>query len=366
MKKHLILLFFLIIIGYFPVVAQQNPPLKEKGLVDEGITFLPHWKGEVIREFSGDNNCHAARLFPLFAQCSEFSAPQGFRLTARGDDRFLEMMLEPYFMEEGEELTNEIMEDGEVLTKGGSTLNVFFNDPTRLFHLPVAGDIYPEPTQTYVFNGYPVYFNGQTESTIIARTSQPLWVSVTQQQYLEVLIAEEEAKKASQPTVTNDENLREIEQTYQLLLKTDEEAAAEFKASMAEHTAALRTEETPTDMLIMLRDELNRLTAVERKSPAYYSIGAMERYGNLSGLVPAADKAWATALVRPNYSLVDKSNKSLQLMVLRWNLTTDNENPSIPRLYPNKQSTGYAIADQRLWELYSNTEFWKQAGSCVR
>lgn len=93
----------------------------------------------------------------------------------------------------------------------------------------------------------------------------------------------------------------------------------------------------------------------------------MERYGYLSGLVPAAEESmWAAVLVRPNYSLVDKNSSSLQLMVLRWNLTTDNENPSIPRLFSNKQSTGYALADQRLWGLYNNTEVWKQAGSRVR
>lgn len=355
MKKLLSLIFFLIIIGYFPVTAQQNPPYNDQGVVEEGVSFLPFRKGEVTREFSGGNNCHAARLFPIFAQCSEFNAPQGYRITARGDDRFLEMMLEPYFME-----------DGMVLTNGGSSLTVYFNDPARLFHLPVAGDIYPEPKQTALFNGYPVYFNGQTETTVIAHTTQPFWVPVTQQQYLEVLIVEEEARQGSQPAVTNDENLREIERTYQLLLKTDKAAAAEFKASMEEHVVALRSEETPKELLTMLRDELNQLPPAERNAPAYYSVGAMERYGNLSGLVPFADREWATALVRPNYSLVDKNNGSLQMMVLRWDLTTDNENPSIPRLYSNIQSTGYALADQRLLELYNNAEVWKQAGTHVR
>lgn len=364
--KHLILISLLITIGYFPAVAQQDPPLKEKGLVEEGITFLPQRKGEVIREFSGDNNCHAARLFPLFAQCRELNTPQGFRFTARGDDRFLEMILEPYLIEDGVEITNELEEDDLVLTKGGSSLTIYFNDPSRLFHLPVAGDVYTEPTQTAHFNGFPVYYNGQSERTVIKHSSQPLWIPVTQQQYLEVLIAEEETRKGSQPAVSNDENLREIEQTYQLLLKTDKKAAAEFKASMEGHTAALKAEETPTDMLTMLRDELGRLTPNERKSPAYYSVGAMERYGNLSGLVPVGDKEWASALVRPNYNLVDKNNKSLQLMIIRWNLTTNNEDPSAPRLYPNKPAIGYALVDQQLWELYNNTEVWKQAGSHVR
>lgn len=76
-----------------------------------------------------------------------------------------------------------------------------------------------------------------------------------------MLIKEEETRKGSKPTVTNDENLREIEQTFQLLLKTDREAAAEFKAGIAEYTTALQTEETPTDMLTMLRNELTRLKA---------------------------------------------------------------------------------------------------------
>ncbi len=102
---------------------------------------------------------HGVRLFPLFALCREFSTLEGFRLTARGDDRFLEMMLEAYFMEEVVELTN-----------GGSSLTRYFNDLSRLFHLPVARDIYPEPTQTAFFNGYPVYYNGQSECAVIAQT----------------------------------------------------------------------------------------------------------------------------------------------------------------------------------------------------
>ncbi len=355
MKKHLLLLGLLITIGYYPATAQQNTPYNDQVTREEGVAFLPFRRGEVIRKITGANNNPPAQCFPVFANFREFNPPQGFRLTVFGNDSYMELLAEPY-----------IKEGQEVFTKGGSSLTLNFNDPNKLFHLSVVDDIYPKPIVVAEFYGHPVYFNGQYETTVIANNRGPLFRQVTKQQYLEALIEDAERKQRSTPPVSHDENIKEMEKAYRLLLETDRAAAAEFKQSMDDYIASLGEEQPAADLVTMLSNELNGLSPAELKEYAYYDIGAMERYGNFSGLVPNSEKDNATALVRPYYWLVEKNNSNIQLIILRWNLSTTEHDPSAPRLYTSQKRSGYALTDQRMAELYHTAEIWKSIFNMVR
>ncbi len=335
--------------------SQENKQYTDQVTIEEGVSFLPFRRGEVIRKIAGASNNPPAQCFPVFATFREFNPPQGFRLKVYGTDSYMDLLAEPY-----------IKEGQEVYTKGGSSLTLYFNDPSKLFHLSVVGDIYIEPVKTVEFNGCPVYFNGQYETTVIANKQMPLYNRVTKQQYLEALIKEAQKNQGGSEQVSIEDNINEMEKAYRLLLETDQAAAAEFKQGMDDYIATLREEQPATDMVTMLRNELSDLSPAELKEYAYYDVSAMERYGNLSGLVPNSEKDNATALVRPNYRLVEKNNPNIQLIILRWNLSTSEHDSSAPRLFTSQKTSGYALADQQLVTLYHHTEIWNRIINLVR
>ena len=328
---------------------------------DSEVTFLPHYKGEVVNKISGIPSSNAAKVFSVLSSWQPFRSPQGFKLTAYGDNVHLEVMAEPY-----------LSQDGLTLTNGGASLNVYFNDPSKIFGLSVVGDIYIKPQKMAEFYSYPIYYNGNYETTVVVKTHKPLFVPVTQEEFLKALIAEEEKKQKDYgPAMPADEYQKEIEKAYRELLKTDKKAAVEFKKEMEgaakEYAASLKQNNQAPDMLTSLKMELQNLSGQERQQQAYYVLGAMEKYGNFSGLVPESDREQGEPLVRPNYNLIEKGKGAIQLMVMRWNIKTEAiENESSPRLYTPKQDIGYELSDNRIAELYNSSSIWARIFALVR
>ena len=324
---------------------------------ENGVTFLPHYKGEVVNKISGIPSSNAVKVFSVISSWQPFISPQGFKLTAHGDNTQLEVMVEPYFSQ-----------DGITLTNGGASLNVYFNDPLKIFRSSVVADIYIKPLKVAEFYGYPIYYNGYFETTIIGKSHKPLFVPVTREEYLKALIAEEEKKqKGYGQTMTADEYQKEIDKTYRELLKTDKQAAAEFKKEMEGVVKEYAASNKTPDVISLLKEELQNLSAQERQQQAYYALGAMEKYGNFSGLVPESDKGQGEPLVRPNYNLIEKGKGSIQLMVMRWNIKTEViENESSPRRYTPKQNIGYELSDNKIAELYNSPTIWARIFSLVK
>ncbi len=349
MKKQ-ILLFLTIILSQLSILGQNKTPFSDKIVEHNGVAFLPYCKGEVKNKITGNNNSNADKIFSVIASWQPFCPPQGFKLTAFGDNSYLELILDPYFLESGQAITN-----------GGSSATIYFNAPSKIFDIPVVSDIYFKPEKTADFLGYPIYFNGRFETSAISKAQNPLFLPVTREEFLKDLIADEEKKQKEYGTgLSVDESLREMEKAYRELLKRDKVAAAEFKNEMDDYAANLKQNIDTPDLVSLLKTELDKLSPSERKTQAYYSIGAMEKYGNFSGLVPESDKDSGNLLVRPNYSLIEKGKNSIQLIVVKWNLTTTNKENCSPRLYIPKQNVGYEIADNILSELYNNTDIWRQ------
>lgn len=355
MKKHILVVMALVLM-HISSFGQGN---KDKD--DSEVTFLPHYKGEVVNKISGIPSSNATKVFSVLSSWQPFISLEGFKLTAFGDNTHLEVMAEPYFSQEGLTLTN-----------GGASLNVYFNDPSKIFDAPVVADIYIKPSKAAEFYGYTIYDNGRFETTAIIKNHKPLFVPVTQEEYLKALITEEEKKqKEDGPEISVDEYRKEIEKTYRELLKTDKKTAEEFKKEMEgtdkEYAASLKQNNKLSNILATLRTELKNLLFQERQQQAYYDIGAMEKYGNFSGLVPESDKDQGEPLVRPNYNLIEKGKGNIQLMVIRWHFTTEPiENKSSPRRYTKKQGIGYELTDNRIAELYNNPSIWAQIFALVR
>lgn len=353
MKKHILPILALTLLQA-PTFGQENSNAKDS---DE-VTFLPHYKGEVVNKISDKPTSNASKVFSVLSSWQAFTAPQGFKLTAFGDNAHLELMAEPY-----------LLQDGITFANGGASLNVFFNDPSKVFHSSVVADIYLKPEKVADFYGFPVYSNGTFEVTVIEKTHKPLFVPVTQEEYLKALIADEEKKqKSNGPTMSAAEYQKEVDKTYRELLKTDKKAAAEFKKEMegVAKEYATNLNQVP-DIISSLKMELQKLSPQERQQQAYYALAAIEKYGNFSGLVPENDKEIGTPLVRPNYSLIEKGKDTIQLMAMRWNLTTVTaEFQSAPRLYTRRQDIGYELADNMLTDLYNNSTIWTRIFALVR
>lgn len=66
------------------------------------------------------------------------------------------------------------------------------------------------------------------------------------------------------------------------------------------------------------------------------------------------------------YRPADKNNPAIQLIILRWKLSTAIDDSSAPRLFKSQKRSGYALVDQRMVELYHSAEIWKGIFNLVR
>lgn len=131
--------------------------------------------------------------------------PQGYEVEAYSDGlrNLLEINLMPY-----------LFDDGEIVRKAGSSVVFYFNDPRSLLGLPINSDLddfYLSPVKIAEFMGYPIYMNERGEAIVIYKGREPLFLPVSQDEYLTALISAEAKKEKEHPqTVTVDDNLKEL------------------------------------------------------------------------------------------------------------------------------------------------------------
>lgn len=348
MKKHIIFLFFLL--GTWAYGQEYS----RKTITKSENTFLPFLKGEVVNKIP-TNNVNAGKVFAILQTWQPINPPQGFKVEAFGDENNLEIYFMPYVLEEGE--TN---------TKPGSMLSLYFNKITSIFQQPVVADIYLAPAKISDFMGYPVYNNGTHEIVAIHNGPGPVFLPISREEYLTALIKNEEDKQKEYASGVSSMNKKqEIEKAYQELLKLDKAAAEDFKKAMDNLTSVVSQNNTHMDFLESLKKELSGLSPSDRKKHAYYSPGAMEQYGNFSGLTPDNDVENAQQLVKLNYKAVDNVNNDIRLITLILTLS-NNELLHAVALNEQQDSTGFELTDDKLLALYRDKAIWKKIYELVK
>jgi hypothetical protein len=333
------------------VPAQQRHPFSEKTVDVKDRTFLPFTKGEVVRKISGTQKPVLDQICSIITAWDSIAPPQGIKVFCSGFENSLDIYFLPYLFEDGIRVASE----------GGPMVSVYVNDPLRMFGHPVVSDIFLCPQKTADFNGFPIYCNGRQEVTIVSGKKIPLFVPVSQEEYLKVLIAKEEKANQTNPGSDYQSAFREMEKAYQQLLKTDKEAANEFKLQMDEFKAEIGkngNEANVIDPVALLKQELAGLSAEGQKQQAWFSgASAVETYKNASGLVPFEDRHNAHALVRYNPSLIEGSSKDqVQLLVICWSVGESIDSDK-PRVYKEGRA-GFHLAHHLMSQLYLDQKIW--------
>jgi hypothetical protein len=316
-------------------------------------TFLPYIKGKVVNRIP-ENDVNAQKIWAILRSLPGVSTPQGYEVEAYSDGtgRMLVLYLMPYLLEEG-----------ETVHKPGSSINFYFNDIAAILGQPLQpgiDEIYTLPLKTGDFMGFPMYEQGR-ETTAIYKGNEPLFLPVSQEEYLNTLIQYEEQKqKENGGPISTDDNLKEIEKAYQELLKTDKAAAEEFKKEMESFQKDLAQNNTTDNLTSSYKKELARLSPAERKKQAYYALHSMEETGNFSGLVPENETEGAQPLVKANDKAISKNtNGPIRLIVVTWDLSND-EHPYSPRQDQPQDKAGYALTDDKMHEILQNQTIWQR------
>lgn len=347
MKKYVAALLFLI-----SGITTYGQEYSSKAITVGEYTFLPYLKGKVINRISR-SDITSLKIFTVLQSQPDVGTPQGYEVEAYsdGNSRFLDINFMPY-----------VLVKGETIRSPGSRINLYFNDISLILGQPLQngiGDIYTAPVKTGYFMDYPIYEHEGRETTVIYKGDEPLFLPVSQEEYLTALIkAEEKKQKDNGITASKDENLVEIEKVYQELLRIDKTAAEEFKKEMESYQKDLDQNNSTEVLVTSYKKELALLSPSERKKQAFYALYAMERNGNFSGLLPQ-NEIGSQPLVKPNYKAVPKATSNLRLIVLEWKLS-NNEHPYSPRSYQPINKVGYELTDDKIYELYHNEPIWKR------
>lgn len=227
----------------------------------------------------------------------------------------------------------------------GTWVTVYLNGMDKTtFGAPIAGDICVIPRKTADFFDFGIYQTAGEEVTMASRDNVDVFIPVSQELYLSEAIKGQKQEKenagitSSNPT--KEERRKEIEQAYKEILEVNRQTAEEFRSK------ALKDLENESDTEFLdlegkLREELGKMSAVERKQPAFYAGDGdvapkmFELTGNYSGLCPDGHRDGCEALARINPELIGFSaSGKINLMLIQWNyIQLTGENRDKPRFY---------------------------------
>jgi len=309
----------------------------------------------------------------------DFPAEQESKLTAS-----VEIAFSPYFL----------LRDEALIDFGNSTIfNIYLNNPYNIAGTPLMADIYPCPKKVDTFYGTDVYITDREEVTIFNYSGKPVFLPVSQEEFIQTLIRYWKSKieadeSENQDYLAENENFNskealkqrdeEMELAYRELLKYDKQAAEELKKEFEEvkKLAAEYMEETnigevmsgsvsfDREQITKLEQELAEMSSYERKRQAFYSLAALENFDNVSGLLPESHKNNGDALVRINPQLVDDNIDKIQLVSIQWHLK-NNQHYDSPRLITISSDPGY-ITDNKILKLYSDKVLWSNLFNTIK
>lgn len=425
-QVQIILLNVLLAFAFISQAIAQDQPFSNKVEIDSyGNEIMPYARGEVVRMFqpSSENVPKAigqshlqtfGRMADVVAVWGKLNPPQGFRASFRSyNSKFynsglfefesqdpnpyyegiFSVVFEPYFKSEtGKPI---------VSPQGvGANVTVYFNNPYRMAGSPLIEDIYLCPRQTSDFYGFPIYQTNLSELTIVSKKQLPLFLPVSQEEFLMAHIRfwekELEKNKKEQQLPENQlsikgtfdaekaERIKTMEEAYRTILQYDQNAAEEFRREFlkteSEVGADLSTDpdagvaksdliQTSVDLakqtVELLQAELDALTPQQRKLQAHFHVDAQEKYHNRSGMVPyerAKPHENCEPLVRINPQLVDARNPNPQLMIISWDILFNAaDSHESPRFFNDDPKASQAhTGDRGIAELYKQEAIWKR------
>jgi len=354
-------LILMLLSGLLSPAASQNS-YSDQTIAFGEDEFFPYTRGRILKNIEGENAAMMEQICRAIISWDSLNPPKGFEIRFNSSETVAQMAFLAY-----------VMEGGLKTTKSGPTLNIYINDPVRILGSPVAENIFLQPEKVSDFYGCPVYRNTDNEVTVIYKARTPLFVPVTREEYLQQLIRTESARQGKedrgQQKSDSEIILEEMEKSYRDLLKVDPDAAAEFKIEIQKFRADMEKDQdagAPVGLLASLKAELEKLSPAERKQPALYSVGAFERYGNFSGLVPESGKETGAALVRlaPEYAGMTDNRDAIKILILSWNVGSDNAKSDKPRLFQGSPK-GFQLADYHMARLYHQQKIWNSIISLV-
>ncbi len=356
MKTHLFLLFSCI-----SVISMAQSSFSNQTITVGEDVFMPYCRGEVHTYFEGEMAQIMEEIYESIALWDTLNPPKGFEANFNGRNNVLDIIFASYLKQENSKTI-----------KSGAALSFCINDPVSALGSPVVKNIFLQPKKVADFFGHPVYQNTQKEVTVISKNKTSLFFPVTQEEYLEQLIEVETIKQNNNSgnlkKNDSDEILSEMENAYKKILKTDSASAAEFKTEIQKFKAEMvnnPTKNISDDMLTSLKKELEQLSSVGRNKPAIYSLGAMEKNANFSGLMP--DEENGTALVKVAPEFLDMKNKknALKLLVITWNVGANNSMSDKPRLFDGEVN-GFGLADFYMVKLYHQQKIWNNIFNLIQ
>lgn len=293
-----------------------------------------------------------------------------------GDDSItsssIEIHFSPYYLENGQPAVN---------FKVSSFFQIHLNNPYVLAGTPLMADVYPCPQKIDDFYGHAVYATNREEVTILNFSNQPVFLPVSQEEFINLAIRywehkidEEKAAKENylltieghQKTEEIQRQKDEFEQAYNQLLQYDKKAADDLKKTFEEVMAMNLFENNDAAVfnsavsfaktqISKLNEELSAMGLDERKRQGVYDINAFEMFNNASGLVPASHKAYGDALVRTNPDLVTEPYRKIQIASVHYHLLHHEFDK--PRSCAMSEDAAY-ITDNKLLSVYNDKELW--------
>ena len=424
MIPNLNLLTVCLVIFQFVAFAQEHPFSDEVVTDSYGNEIMPYARGEVRRlqnvlcsdfptRFLDSYSSTLDKIMDFATNWDKLQPPQGFRASfyntfnvVYNGDAYkslsedpqpynisrLEIIFEPYYKSEtGKPAV------AQIGISASGTLTI--NNPYLVVGSPVIADIYVCPRKTAEFYGFPIYQTNSDEITVVSKKQFPLFIPVTQEEYIKAHITfwEREIAKnrKEQQNPENEKSVREIvdgekagrqkamEEAYRELLKFDKNAAEELKKTMLELETELAANfakdqeagyskndilENDNSMarqtLAALQAELAAFSPAQREKQAHYHADAQGIYQNRSGLVPfeeAKPRINCEPLVRINKKIVDANNPEPQLLVISWSiLFSGAESHQSPRLFESDKERYRAHAgDKSIAEFYKQHEIWQ-------
>jgi hypothetical protein len=379
------------------VFAQQRPPFSDETVEGkDGVLLMPYTKGEVKQEIRFVNSpglekysaaeldaCKksAANVASILADWLNNYHPQGF------EARIITLMDFVYDATLNSQSSNphpkvyakielhfaplEHTSNGKYPNYAASSyVSIFLNGTDNsVAGASVAGNLYIKPRKTTDFFGADIYQTTNKEITIASRRNTSVFQPVSQEQYLQTAIREQQENKKNTglPSRPPDKNERrkEIEQTYKELLKIDKNIAEETKKA-ALHELENESKNESLDFESKLQTELDQMPASERVKPAFYATdpdALTNLYGltgNYSGLCPESHRNGCESLVRTNPDILGFSpSGKINLMFIQWNIIQESgENPDRPRFYASELKHNN-VQQWNLAHLYQQGELWK-------
>lgn len=389
---------------WFVIASGNLLTAQEREVVIDERIFLPDSKGELTFEKSIASDFSETYPGESSASCLNYlnsvseiiSSWSGLRPPVGAKGRFFAYLSDRISLSLS--LSVYVKDGGERFPAGSSSgFTITVNNAGSIAGNPVVGDIIATPARVHEFHGYPVYQTNLGNIAVISPLAESAFIPCTREEYAKACLAREEemlgVKMAAFSQEDNEENpaemkakmdesLKEMEETYKVLLKQDKKLAEDFRKSMEimkkevasidftpepgfSKDDAMKAELDPVRKKIMaIKAELAAMSDEERRAQAYLSEDISVQYGQGSGLVKAGVKE-GIPLSRPNPQLVKKGRPAHvpQLLTIRWDI--GNSSDGSPWGFSGDAS-GFGLADKIISDLSNEAALWQRIFSQVK